>query len=132
MQLTKKVKIIAVFEIITAFGLVLFWVGFFIMGYVPQNTPACYVQHEHSFLLPDIILATLMLMGGILTLKEYPGGKTIAHACAGALIFLGILDFSFNYQNGIYALSTLDALINGFINLWCASFGLTVIIGTLD
>ena len=48
----------------------------------------------------------------------------IAHVCAGALIFLGLLDFSFNFQNGIYALSTADLLLNGFINLWCVVFGI--------
>ncbi len=46
--------------------------------------------------------------------------------CAGALIFLGLLDFSFNYQNGIYALSTADLLLNGFINLWCVIFGIVL------
>lgn len=132
MKITKKVKIIAILEIITAIGLVLFWIGFFTVGLAPENPPACYMAYEHSFPMPDIILATMMLMGGILVLKEYPGGKTISHACAGALIFLGLLDFSFNYQNGIYLISTLDAILNGFINIWCVGFGLTLIFGTLD
>jgi hypothetical protein len=46
---------------------------------------------------------------------------------AGALIFLGLLDFSFNLQNGVYTASTLDLAINGFINAWCVGFGLFLI-----
>jgi len=41
-------------------------------------------------------------------------------------MFLGVLDFSFNIQNGMYAISALDLILNAFINLWCVVFGLWI------
>jgi hypothetical protein len=122
-------KIIAIFELITAAGLALFWIGFFTIGLAPDNPPPCYMAYEHSFPVPDIILAITLTAAAVLTLRGHALGRTIALACAGGLMFLGCLDMSFNYQNGIYALSTLDMVLNGFINLWSVGFGLGIMLG---
>ena len=45
-----------------------------------------------------------------------------------SLIFLGLLDFSFNIQNGMYTISLMDMLLNAFINLWCVVFGIIIAI----
>jgi hypothetical protein len=119
----KNVKTMAVFEIITGAGLLLFWLGFFTIGLAPDNAPPCYLAYEHSFPLPDIILAVGMLASAALLIKGKAAGRTLSLVCAGALIFLGVLDFSFNIQNGIYALSAPDLVLNAFINLWCVFFG---------
>ena len=47
--------------------------------------------------------------------------------CAGGLIFLGLLDASFNVQNGIYTSSLIDGLTAAVINLWCIVLGVTII-----
>ncbi|RPJ63034.1 MAG: hypothetical protein EHM12_03265 [Dehalococcoidia bacterium] len=47
---------------------------------------------------------------------------------AGALVFLGVLDFSFNIQNGVYKISTSDLVLNVFINVWCVAFGIVIAI----
>ncbi len=132
MEKQKKGTILAILEIITALGLILFWIAFFTVGLAPQNPPECYFTYEHSFPLADLILAGILLTAGILTLKRYPGARTVAHVSAGALIFLGLLDFSFNMQNGIYQLSAESLVTNGFINAWCIGFGLTIVFSTLD
>jgi hypothetical protein len=41
-------------------------------------------------------------------------------------MFLGLLDFSFNIQNGIYMTSGLDLILNAFINIWCVGFGVAI------
>lgn len=120
-------KTIAVLQIITAAGLALFWLGFFTVGLAPENPPQGYFQYEHSFPLPDIILAVALLAAGIMLLKGRPAGVTLSLVTAGSLMFLGVLDFSFNIQNGMYAISALDLVLNAFINLWCVAFGLAVI-----
>lgn len=119
----KSVKTMVVFEILTGAGLLLFWLGFFTIGLAPDNAPPCYLAYEHSFPLPDIILAAGMLTAAALLIKGKAAGKTLSLVCAGALIFLGVLAFSFNIQNGIYALSVPDLVLNAFINLWCVFFG---------
>jgi hypothetical protein len=125
-------KIIAILEIVTALGLALFWLGFFTVGLAPENPPECYFAYENSFPLADLILAGGLLAAGVMTLKGRPAAGRITLACAGALMFLGVLDFSFNVQSGVYTLSVMDLLLNGFINLWCAGFGLSLLILAAD
>ena len=122
----KGLKTIAVLELLTGIGLILFWIGFFTIGLAPENPPQCYFAYEHSFPLPDILLSIAILASGILLLKNKESGKTLSLVCAGGLMFLGILDFSFNIQNGIYLISALDLILNAFINIWCVAFGLVL------
>jgi hypothetical protein len=123
---TVKFKFLGYFEILTAVGLILFWIGFFTIGLAPANAPDCYFAYEHSFPLPDITMAIFMFAGGILLLKGSDTGRVISLACSGGLVFLGLLDFSFNIQNGVYLTSTLDMILNAFINIWCVVFGFTI------
>jgi len=125
---TKGLKTIAVLELLTGVGLILFWIGFFTIGLAPKNPPPCYFAYEHSFPLPDIVLAIVLLAAGILLLSGNPRGRKLSLVAAGALIFLGLLDFSFNIQNGVYRISTLDLILNAFINIWCVGFGLAIVV----
>ena len=123
-----KRRLIASLEIVTGVGLILFWIAFFTVGLAPDMAPPCYFAYEHSFPLPDGILAILLLIAGILLMRSRPAGRPLSLIYAGALVFLGLLDFSFNLQNGIYLTSIVDLVLNAFINLWCAGFGLAVAI----
>ena len=124
-------RLIASLEIVTGVGFVLFWIAFFTVGLAPDNAPSCYFTYEHSFLLPDGVLAMLLLVAGITLSKSKPAGRTLSLIAAGALVFLGLLDFSFNLQNGVYLTSTIDLVLNALINIWCAGFGIAtaVLIG---
>lgn len=124
----KGLKIIAVLELLTGVGLILFWIGFFTIGLAPENPPPCYFAYEHSFPLPDIVMAIFMLASGILLLKNKAWGRMLSLVCSGGLVFLGLLDFSFNIQNGIYMISALDMALNAFINIWCVVFGVAIVI----
>jgi hypothetical protein len=119
-------RLISVLEIVTAGGLSLFWLAFFTVGLAPENAPTCYFAYEHSFPLPDGLLAILLLVAGILLILNKPWGSKLSLVAAGALVFLGLLDFSFNIQNGIYMTSTIDLVLNAFINVWCVGFGVAI------
>lgn len=121
-------NIIPILSIITAAGLVLFWIGFFTIGLAPANPPAGYFVYEHSFPVPDIILAIVLFTGAILTMTGTSHGTTLLAAGGGALVFLGILDISFNLQNGMYSISVMDMILNAFINLWCVLFGAAIVV----
>jgi len=127
MSSDKKDRIIPILEIVTAAGLILFWIGFFTVGLAPENPPECYFAYEHAFPLPDICLAFLLLAAGVLLLRQNPLGRTLSLIAAGALVFLGLLDFSFNLQNDIYLASAIDLVLNAFINAWCMAVGLVII-----
>ena len=121
-------RLISALEIATAGGLSLFWLAFFTVGLAPVNAPACYFAYEYSFPLPDGLLAILLLVAGILLMLNKPWGGKLSLVAAGALVFLGFIDFSFNIQNGIYMTSTVDLVLNAFINVWCVSFGIAIVL----
>ena len=122
----EALKTIAILELLTGVGLILFWIGFFTIGLAPKNPPQGYLAYEHSFPLPDGLLAVLLLAAGILILLNIPLGRNLSLIAAGALVFLGVLDFSFNIQNGIYKLSKSDLILNAFLNIWCVGFGIAI------
>lgn len=119
-------RTIAILELLTGVGLILFWIGFFTIGLAPKNPPKGYMEYEHSFPLPDGLLAILLLAAGTLLLLNNPLGSHLSLIAAGALVFLGVLDFSFNIQNGIYKLSKSDLILNAFLNIWCVGFGVAI------
>lgn len=121
-------KVIPILAILTAVGLVLFWIGFFTIGLAPDHPPAGYFVYEHSFPVPDITLSFVLLIGSIWSLKGREQGITILAAGGGALVFLGVLDMSFNFQNGMYSISVIDMILNAFINLWCVIFGVAIVV----
>lgn len=123
----KGLKTIAVLELLTGVGLILFWIGFFTIGLAPENPPQCYFAYEHSFPLPDIVMAIFMLAAGMLLIKKRDAGRTLSLVCSGGLVFLGLLDFSFNIQNGVYMISKMDLALNAFINIWCVVFGIAIV-----
>ncbi|MBN1689501.1 MAG: hypothetical protein JW901_00590 [Dehalococcoidia bacterium] len=124
-------RLISALEIVTGVGILLFWIAFFTVGMAPENPPPGYFAYEHSFPLPDGLMCILLIAAGILLMKNRRAGMILSLIGAGALIFLGLLDFSFNLQNGVYAASVLDMVINGLINAWCVGFGLfmSIVVG---
>ena len=119
---------IPILSIITAAGLVLFWIGFFTIGLAPENPPDGYFVYEHSFPVPDIILAIVLIAGSVLYMTGGAHGNTLLVAGGGAMVFLGVLDISFNLQNGMYSISVMDMILNAFINLWCVIFGVLIVV----
>ena len=125
-MIAAKPSTLAVLMIITAAGIIAFWTGFFTIGLAPHNPPPCYFVFEHSFPVADGFLAASLVCSGIFIRKKKPAGPDLALACSGALVFLGILDVSFNLLNGMYAISVMDTLLNGFINAYCIIFGVII------
>ncbi len=73
-----------------------------------------------------VVAQTALLVSGILLLRGKLLGNKLTLVASGALVFLGLLDISFNIQNGIYASSMVDLILNVFINLWCVGFGIAI------
>lgn len=118
-----KYRMLIFFQIATAVGLIGFWTAFFTIGLAPESPPPGYFVYEHAFPLPDAVLALGLLIAAFGRLRGAAYARPVTLACAGALIFLGLVDFSFNIQNGMYAISAVDGALNAFINVWSAGFG---------
>ncbi len=115
-------------QIATGAGLILFWILFFTVGLAPDNAPDSYDDFEHSFPIPDIILAIALTASSLLMMKNIQAGITLSHAAGGALIFLGVLDISYNLRNMFAGQSLKEKLFSSFINLWCVGFGIAILL----
>ncbi len=112
-------------QTVFALGIVLWWAFFFAVTlHDPHNSPI-YLAFETSFPLPDLVwLTPLLVRAARANFRGSQDARIWTAAAGGALVFLGLLDFSFNFQHGIYTQSLADGLINGFINIACVLFGL--------
>ena len=122
-QLIKKNKIIAYCEIISGIGIIIFWVQFFMTPTGAMSSIPCYLIFEWSFPVPDLVLAIELLLGGALLLRNNKIGLSISLLASGGLIFLGLIDISFNLKNGIYTYDFSEGIKELFINLWCLVVG---------
>jgi hypothetical protein len=112
---------IARLERVTGSGIILFWVAFFTVGLAPRTPPSGYFAFEHAFPLPDGVLAVTLLLASRWLADQAP-----ARQQAGALVFLGLLDVSFNVQNGMYGISPVDTVLALLVNAWCIGAGLLI------
>jgi hypothetical protein len=71
-----------------------------------------YIAFESSFPLADFWIVILLLVSayGILAQKKY--GSFTASAAGGALVFLGLIDITFNLQQDVYSHDFLSIFVN--------------------
>lgn len=109
-------------QLATAVGILLFWILFFTIGFENPKYPSYYTKFEHSFPLPDTFLCIVLFLA--FKNRSTTNWKIYTLIASGAMVFLGLCDFSFNILNGMYQVGIIDSMMNAFINIWCVSFGL--------
>jgi hypothetical protein len=122
-------KTVAYLQLATAIGTAIFWIVFFIIGFENPNYPSYYSKFEHSFPLPDSFMIAMLLCAYYN--RNNDKWRSFTCIAAGAMIFLGLCDFSFNIMNGMYTVGTADGIMNAFINIWSVSFGAWQIISCI-
>ncbi len=127
MSQSSQEQALAIIQVATGIGILSFWLLFFTIGMAPAQPPACYFAFEHAFPLPDTILALALMASGISVLNGRSSGPGLSLACAGGLLFLGVLDFNFTAQHGGFSGPIIEALQSGIITLWCVAIGLWII-----
>ena len=127
---TKIIIFVAIMELAIAAGIISFWIAFFSTDLVSIDDPhlkEIYLAFESAFPVADIYLSILLIIGGIGLLKRMSFGFLFSLLGGASLIFLGLLDISFNTQHGIYFLGIGEAILNIFINLLCLGGGFFII-----
>ena len=128
---TKTVKFVSIMELAIAVGIISFWIAFFSADLVNIDDPhleEIYMAFESAFPVADISLSIVLIIGGIGLLKKMPFGVLFSLLGGASLIFLGLLDVSFNTQQGIYLLGIGEAILNISINLLCLGGGVFLIV----
>jgi len=94
----------------------------------PSNS-GIYLAFERAFPLADIgWLVPALTIGAIGLIKKQWFGAVFSLVGGGTLIFLALLDISFNVFYGIYTQSITGGIMNGLINLWSLFFGISLVV----
>ena len=113
--------IIAILQIIFGIGIIGFWIYFLIVENKDPEKTEVYLVFERSFILPDIGWATPCLIIsaiGLITNQRYWIFFSIA--AWSAILFLFLLDFSFNIQQKNYKKEKRkENILEIIVNLLC-------------
>jgi hypothetical protein len=105
-----------------------YWVVFFTSGDVQMRDDAVYIAFENSFPPADAWMALCALLGAIGLWRRRAWGFLFALLAASSAIFLGLMDVTFNLNEGIYAIAGSETLIEIIINLATLLLGPVVIL----
>ncbi len=116
--------LLAVLLLVTAAGVVGYW-GLFALGVVQVEGEDWYLRFERAFPVPDLAVAAAAVAGGIGVLLDRPWGAAFALVSAGGLLFLGLIDTSFNVENGLYRKlpGSAEMWVELGINVWTLGLG---------
>ncbi|MDH5390107.1 MAG: hypothetical protein OEX10_03025 [Candidatus Bathyarchaeota archaeon] len=123
--------ILAVLLVITALFTIYYWADFYLRGAVHVIEDEWYVRFEKSFPVADLWGLTICsLIGAVGLLTEQSYGPFFSLLAAGSMIFLALMDITFNIQNGLYPLIALSnqMVLELVINLWTLVLGITLIL----
>lgn len=95
--------VIAALEVAAAIGIAVFWVTWYRQEHDQDRLPRGYVTHERAFVVPDTVLAGLLVASALLLVSEHPLGRSLSLVCAGMLAFLGLVDTAYFWETGLFA-----------------------------
>ena len=111
---------------VSAVGLVLYWVGF-ALEVVQIESGEVYRTYELTFPPADLCLAVGCAWAAVLLVRRSSAAGYAATLAAGGLLFLGMLDLTFNVQRGYFAgPPTAQVVAEMLIVAWCLTVGVYV------
>ncbi len=114
--------------LLTALFTLYFWIDFFLWGGVRILETEVYLAFEMAFPVADAWMAASCFIAAVALLKRSPLALLFGISGGSALTFLGLMDVTFNIQQGIYLLGTGEVLVEAIINLYSLVFGPFLII----
>ena len=97
---------VSVLLIGTVIGVIYFWIDFHIGSSVKISQEEWYLRFEKAFMPADLWMAACALAGAVGLLTGQTFGLIFSLLAAGSLVFLGLMDITFDIQNGLYRLIT--------------------------
>jgi len=123
--------ILAVLLILTALVTVYYWADFYLRGGVQVVEEEWYIKFEKAFVVADLWgITACSLLGAVGLITEQTYGSFFSLLAAGSMIFLALMDITFNIQNGLYPLIALsnEMVFELIINVWTLVLGITLIV----
>ncbi len=122
-------KPVAITMIVVGILEIVFWTFFFMVENKNPENSDIYLAFERSFPVPDLLwLTPCCFIGGYGLLYGLSYGAFFAVLSGCSLLFISLLDISFNTLNQGYTKSVGDGIINGVMNFLCLTFGILFMI----
>ena len=124
------ILILSVLLVISAIGLIYYWVDFYLRKGVQVIQEDWYLKFQKSFPVADMWLAVCALLGAVGLLTEQNYGLLFSLLAASSLIFLALMDITFNIKNKLYRLvgESREMVFEVVINLWSLLLGIILIV----
>ena len=117
--------VIAVLLLVTAVGTAAYWVDFFWHGSVHVVEEQWYIRFERAFPIADGFMAASAAAAGVGLLTGAAWGQALGLVAAGGLVFLGLMDVTFNVDNGLYRRLADSGAMRAelVVNVWTLGVG---------
>ena len=121
----------SVLLICTAIVCIYYWVDFYITGGVHVIKDEWYTKFHSSFTVADLWMSACAIIGAIGLLLDETYGLLFALIAGSSMIFLGLMDVTFNLQNNLYRLvgTSSQMKFEVFLNIFALGFGTALIVG---
>jgi hypothetical protein len=117
-------RAVTVLLVVTAAGTAAYWIGFFAGGETLHSSATdAYVAFEHAFPLADAWMATWAVIAAAGLARRRPWAVLAGIATSSALVFLGLMDVTFNVEHGLYATRSGAMAAETVINVFCLAVG---------
>ena len=93
---------LSILLICTAICCIYYWIDFYAKGSVQVINEDWYIKFHKAFTIADLWMAVSAIIGAIGLLLGQTYGFIFALIAAASLIFLGLMDVTFNIQNNLY------------------------------
>lgn len=125
--------LLAVLLLVTSVVTVAYWVDFFVHGSVNVVDEEWYIRFERAFPVADGFMAASAAVAAIGLLADSHFGVAFALVAGSALVFLGLMDVTFNVDNNLYRFLRSSWAMRGelVINLWCLGFGAVLLVAMI-
>jgi hypothetical protein len=122
--------VIAILLLLTAVVTVAYWADFFVRGTVNVVEEEWYIRFERSFPAADGFMSACAAAAAVGLLADAGYGIAFALVAGGALIFLGLMDVTFNVENRLYRFLRTSWPMRAelVINLWSLGLGAVVLV----
>jgi len=115
---------VAMLMLVTALGTAAFWIGFFAGGEALHSSATdVYRAFEHSFPVADAWMAAWALAAAVGVLGRRRWAVLAGVAAGSALVFLGLIDTTFDVEQGMYARRSAAMAVEAVINVFCLTVG---------